>query len=343
MADHGVRVTSDLKTPTTNVESLTTDVGLWIRRHRYNELMQVSDSFYDIVENVCRELYIDSLKLIPPDVVAAIGRARERESHPIARRVLDHYLHTAMAASQRFSPSRSPLRLSPPPPDVLPADVAGKEQAMSWFDAEVPVLLALINYADANGFDPHAWQIPWTLGPFFNRRSRFLDYAATQATALAAAQRLGDTVALAHTHYLLGNAQAHLEEYEAASPNIRRALDLFRELGDRANEGMVLNGSRVAGGPAGPDRNPGRPDGGPAPRHRVHPDRSGHRCPPETCTLSRSREVTEARGRSDEYSCAAAGTDHGKGRLAVRGAGTRHRGPGRGHGDCCHVAGGRAA
>ena len=104
------------------------------------------------------------------------------------------------------------------------------------------MLLALIGYADANGFDEYAWQIAWTLGPFFNRRGRWRDYAATQATALAAAQRLGDTVALAHTHYLLGNAQAHMGDYEAASPNIRRALDLFRELGDRANEGMVLNG-----------------------------------------------------------------------------------------------------
>ena len=45
-------------------------------------------------------------------------------------RVLDHYLYTAMAASQRFSPSRSPLRLPPVQPGVLPADVAGKEQAM---------------------------------------------------------------------------------------------------------------------------------------------------------------------------------------------------------------------
>ncbi len=165
-----------------------------------------------------------------------------QDRHAAVHRVLDHYLHTAMAASQRFSPFRSPLRLPPVQPDVLPADVAGKEQAMSWFDAEVPVLLALIGYADANGFDEYAWQIAWTLGPFFNRRGRWRDYAATQGTALAAAQRLGDTVALAHTHYLLGNAQAHTGDYEAASPNIRRALDLFRELGDRANEGMVLNG-----------------------------------------------------------------------------------------------------
>ena len=164
------------------------------------------------------------------------------ERRAAVHRVLDHYLHTAMAAAQRFSPHRPPLRLAPALPGVLPADAADKEQAIAWFDAEVPVLLALIAFADANGFDTHAWQIPWTLGPFFNRRGRWQDYVGTQQTALAAAGRLGDTLALAHTHYLLGNAQSHLDDYDAAALNIRQALDVFRALGDKANEGMVLNG-----------------------------------------------------------------------------------------------------
>jgi len=173
----------------------------------------------------------------------AAGQTRAYDHHDEAmHRVLDHYLHTAMTASNRFSPHRSPLHLASPQPGVLPADAADKEQAMAWFDAEAPVLFALISYAGANGFDTHAWQLPWALGPFFNRRSRWQDYAATQQTALAAAQRLGDTVALAHTHYLLGNAQSHMDDYDAAGSNVRQALDLFRELGDRANEGMVLNG-----------------------------------------------------------------------------------------------------
>jgi tetratricopeptide (TPR) repeat protein len=166
----------------------------------------------------------------------------ETERQAAMHRVLDHYLHTAIAASQRFSPHRPPLRLIQARPGVLPADAADKEQAMAWFDAETPVLLALVAYAGANGFDTHAWQLPWTLGPFFNRRSRWRDYAATQQTALAAALRLDDTLALAHTHYLLGNAQGHMGDYDAAGSNVRQALDLFRELGDRANEGMVLNG-----------------------------------------------------------------------------------------------------
>ena len=165
----------------------------------------------------------------------------EPERRAAAHRVLDHYLYTAMAAAQRVSPHRPPLRLAAAQPSVLPADAADKEQAIAWFDAEAPVLLALIAFADANGFDTHAWQIPWTLSPFFNRRGRWQDYVATQQTALAAARRLGDTLALAHTHYLLGNAQSHLEDYDAAASNIRQALDMFRELGDRANEGMVLN------------------------------------------------------------------------------------------------------
>jgi len=176
----------------------------------------------------------------------AADQAERHHSEPERRaalhRMLDHYLHTAIAASQRFSPHRPPLRLTPPQPGVLPAAMADKEQAIAWFDAEIPVLFALISYACANGFDTHAWQISWALGPFFNRRGRWRDYAATQQTALAAARRLGDTVALAHTHYLLGNAQYHMDDYDAAGQNIRQALDMFRELGDRANEGMVLNG-----------------------------------------------------------------------------------------------------
>src|SRR5260370_17171915 len=137
-------------------------------------------------------------------------------------RVLGHYLQTARAASHRFSPHRAPLPLADPQPGVLPADTADKEQAMAWFDAEVPVLLTLIAFADANGFDTHAWQLPWTLGPFFNRRGRWQDYTTTQQTALAAAGRLGDTPALPHAHYLLGHAPPHIPTLHPAHPHARR-------------------------------------------------------------------------------------------------------------------------
>jgi len=183
------------------------------------------------------------------DLAVNLAHADQPERHDSAPThaavmhcVLDYYLHTAMAASTRLSPFRSALQLADPQPDVLPADIADKNQAMAWFETEAPVLLALIAYADANEFDSPAWQIPWTLGPFFNRRGRWQDYTATQQTALAAASRLGDTLALAHAHHLLAHARVQMGEYEAADPSYRQALDLFRELGDRANEAAVLNG-----------------------------------------------------------------------------------------------------
>ena len=166
----------------------------------------------------------------------------EQDLQAAAHRMLDHYLHTAVAASQLFSPGRSALRLAGPAPGVLPAEVTDKDQAAAWFDAELPVLFALIGYADAGGFDAHAWQLPWALAMYLNRRGRFRAYAGTQEVALRAAQRLGDPLARAHAHYLLGHALANMDDYEAADPNVRQALDLFRQLGDRANEANVLNG-----------------------------------------------------------------------------------------------------
>jgi len=187
-----------------------------------------------------RFTFHDLLRAYAADQAERHDSADERRA--AVHRVLDHYLHTAMAASQRFSPFRSALRLTSPQPGVLPADVADKDQAMAWFDAEVAVLLALIGYGDADGFDVHVWQISWTLGPFFHRRGRWRDYAVAGETALAAARRLDDSLALAHAHYLLGHAQAQVGDYDAADPNVRQALEKFRKLGDRANEAVVLNG-----------------------------------------------------------------------------------------------------
>jgi DNA-binding SARP family transcriptional activator/tetratricopeptide (TPR) repeat protein len=187
-----------------------------------------------------RFTFNDLLRVYATDQAERIDSEQERST--AVCRVLDHYLHTAMAASQRFSPFRSPLRLPPPHPGVLPADMADRDQAMAWFDAEVRVLLALIGYAEANGFDSYAWQIPWALGPFFHRRGRWRDYVATQQTALAAARRLGDPLARAHAHYLLGHAQAQLDDYDSAEPHVHQALNMFRDLGDRDGEAVVLNG-----------------------------------------------------------------------------------------------------
>ncbi|MBV9095062.1 MAG: tetratricopeptide repeat protein [Streptosporangiaceae bacterium] len=179
----------------------------------------------------------------------AAGQAERYDSAEHRReavhRVLDHYLHTATAAAMRFSPDPVPPRLAGPLPGVFPADFPAREEAVAWFDAEAPVLLALTAHAAATGFDVHAWQLPWALSPFFARRGRLADFAATAQTALAAARRLGDTQARAHAHHLLGHAQQMLGNYGQAELNARHALEEFRELGDPAGEAAATGGLAV--------------------------------------------------------------------------------------------------
>src|SRR5436309_7167504 len=54
--------------------------------------MEVPNDFYVLVKNVCRDLYIQSLKEIPPDVVEAIRRAAGRETKEVAKRIFSHYI-----------------------------------------------------------------------------------------------------------------------------------------------------------------------------------------------------------------------------------------------------------
>ena len=54
--------------------------------------MEAPETFYGLVETTCRDLYIQSLKEIPPDVVEAIRRAAKIESKEVGRRVFSHYL-----------------------------------------------------------------------------------------------------------------------------------------------------------------------------------------------------------------------------------------------------------
>src|SRR6476659_3453541 len=56
--------------------------------------MEVPESFYLLVENVCRDLYIQSLKLIPTDVIDAIKRAAATETKEVAKRIFSHYLQS---------------------------------------------------------------------------------------------------------------------------------------------------------------------------------------------------------------------------------------------------------
>ena len=62
---------------------------------------QIGDSFYDTVEQVCRDLYIEAQKDVPPDVRAALRTALERETFPRAKRSLETMLKAIELGDKR--------------------------------------------------------------------------------------------------------------------------------------------------------------------------------------------------------------------------------------------------
>jgi tetratricopeptide (TPR) repeat protein len=163
---------------------------------------------------------------------AAEQAEHESERRTVMRRMLDHYLHTAHQAAMRIDTSRDPLPLGAPQPGVAVPDIADHTAALTWFATEFPALIAATESAAENGFDAHAWQIPWTLASHLYRHGPWDLWAAIQRTAVAAATRQGDHFSQAHAHNGLGDALNALGRYDDSDECYRAALELYRQMAD---------------------------------------------------------------------------------------------------------------
>ena len=120
-------------------------------------------------------------------------------------RMLDHYLRTAETAALRMNPLRDPVTTAPPRPGVTCEEVASYQQALAWFTAERPVLLATIAQAPAS-CDTYTTQLASALTTFLDKRGHWQDQEAVQVTALAAARRQGNRTGQATAYRGLGLA-----------------------------------------------------------------------------------------------------------------------------------------
>ncbi len=165
-------------------------------------------------------------------------------SDPALHRLLDHYLETARTAALLLDPHREPIPPTQARAGVARIDLRDRSQALAWFTAEHTVMLAAIDQAAAAGANPHTWQLARTLTTFFDRRGHWHDRAHTQRAALAAARRLGDRTAEAHSHRGLALADTWLGRYADAADHLRQALALFDQLGD--DDGKALTHRNLA-------------------------------------------------------------------------------------------------
>ena len=156
----------------------------------------------------------------------------EDDRRAAVHRLLDHYLHTARAASGIIAPHRTGIPIADRLPGSIVANLEHHDQAAAWFESERATLVNALAGAHAQGFDAHTWQLAQQLGTYLRRKGLGAEWLTAQELALSAADRIEDARAQAITRYGLAAAQCRFGEREDAERHLHEALALFEALGD---------------------------------------------------------------------------------------------------------------
>ncbi|MGW6445116.1 ATP-binding protein [Lentzea sp. NPDC055074] len=168
------------------------------------------------------------------DLVRAHARAlaSDAESAEGLRRLLDHYLHSAVTAAWELHQFLSDVDTGAPAPGVVPETTSGHDEARLWLEAELEVLIASCELALASGADRHAWQLTWAIRNYMDTVGRWHQSAGLLHDALAAARRLDDERAEALLHQLLAHTELRLGDVTGAESRLAEALRLNERTGN---------------------------------------------------------------------------------------------------------------
>ncbi|CAM3157951.1 tetratricopeptide repeat protein [Stackebrandtia soli] len=144
--------------------------------------------------------------------------ARDAANH----RLLDHYLHTALAAERLINPQRIPIDIEAPTPDSVPYSPTKRAQALTWFTQEHRNLCATVQRAH-DGYDKHTWQLAWAMTTYL-AAGFWSEWILILETGLAATDRADDKHAHNRIHLALGNAHIRVGNMDEARRHLTTAL-----------------------------------------------------------------------------------------------------------------------
>jgi tetratricopeptide (TPR) repeat protein len=156
-------------------------------------------------------------------------------------RLLDYYQHTAALAEERLARQTRP---APPPP--TPTLVAGPAlddagQAMAWARAERDSLLACLGHVTRAGQHARVIALTAALTELLQRDGPWTEAITRHATAVQAAQHLGDRLGQANALSTLGDVRHLTGDYRGAARDLQQALAIYRDLGDQLGQANALS------------------------------------------------------------------------------------------------------
>ncbi len=172
----------------------------------------------------------------------ALAAADEAESDEATGRLLDYYLHAALAAGRHFSPWATAYRRPPPsPPPSDAPDLSGIARAADWLEAERANLDAATDHAAGHQRPTHAVAIAAAMSGFLSARGYLVQSGEFQRRALAAAHQAGDRLGEAGALAALGQLQQTVSDYPAAAASLAEAVAMFGDIGDVSGQAYALN------------------------------------------------------------------------------------------------------
>jgi tetratricopeptide (TPR) repeat protein len=200
-------------------------IGHLVRAHLIEEASSGAGRWrmHDLLHLYARQL---------PDALA-VADTREQA----VDRLLNYYLDRARAGDAQMTA----LAGSP-----VPANFAGREDALAWLDAERPCLVAAVVLAASTGRDQVAAELSLNLGEYLSWRRRFDDWLTIMTICRDAAQRLGNRGREVAALNNLGLALREMRRFEEAITAHQEAAAIYREIGNRHREGNGLNNLGLA-------------------------------------------------------------------------------------------------
>lgn len=180
---------------------------------------------HDLVDAYARELCLS----VDDDAIreAAVGR------------LLDHYLHSALAAQRLLQPYREPVRPGPVAPGVTPEVFRDYNEALTWLARERAVMGVAIELAAKSTSPVPAWRLALAMQQLYHWHGYWQEWADTMQLTLSAARESGDVLGQAHSHRSLAGACFLLGRRVEALSHLGAALCLFGELGSVPELGYV--------------------------------------------------------------------------------------------------------
>ena len=165
----------------------------------------------------------------------------DRDRDDATARLLDYYQHTAARAdallARQARPAPTPAASTE---SAAVPTLADAEQAISWVRAERANLLACLDHVTGTG--QHARTVALTAGVagLLRHDGPWAEALVRHATAVRAAQNIGDRLGQANALNDLGAVRHITGDYAAATRDLREGLAISRDIGDRLGQANAL-------------------------------------------------------------------------------------------------------